>query len=159
MEGLAITVRAATKSDITRMSEILHDAVGFTCCNDYSADQVKAWQDKAGGNRWQELWCSELTFYVAEVSSEAVVGFSSINPAGYIHSMFVDYRYLRKGVATALLKVVQAHALAEGVAVLTSDVSITAKPFFESMGFGVVGEQEVTVGCIALRNFSMSKHL
>ena len=38
-----------------------------------------------------------------------------------------------------------------------ADVSITARPFFESHGFCVAAQQEVKLGDVALRNFKMRK--
>ena len=46
-----------------------------------------------------------------------------------------------------------------GADCLFSNVSLTARPFFEKWGFGVESPQIVQVRGIALRNFRMCKQL
>ncbi|HBV14092.1 GNAT family N-acetyltransferase [Chryseobacterium carnipullorum] len=43
--------------------------------------------------------------------------------------------------------------------ILTADVSKTAKPFFEKMGFKMIREQTVDVKGIGLTNYKMEKEL
>ena len=47
----------------------------------------------------------------------------------------------------------------KGISRLYSEVSITARPFYERMGFKVVKEQQVEMRGQVLTNFVMEKHL
>lgn len=73
--------------------------------------------------------------------------------------MFVDYRQQRRGVATLLLHEAEFLAKCKGAGKLTSEVSITARPFFEKHGFDVVRENVVNIGGIVMTNYSMEKLL
>lgn len=86
-------------------------------------------------------------------------GFSDVDPNGYIDMMFVAPRFLRLGVAKQLLAHVEAHARAKGLTDLTSNVSITARSFFERYGFIVQAEQHPVMVGVQLTNYAMKKNL
>lgn len=54
-----------------------------------------------------------------------------MNKDGYLHSMFVHKDFQRKGIATLLLSEVEQIAEQYGVTQITSEVSLTARTFFE----------------------------
>ena len=51
------------------------------------------------------------------------------------------------------------YAIGKGFEKLTSEVSITAKPFFEKQGFRVDAEQKRKANKLFLTNYKMSKEL
>lgn len=57
-----------------------------------------------------------------------------MNKKGYLHSMFVHKDMQGKGVATQLLEEVEKMAVAYGVTEITSEVSLTARPFLNERG-------------------------
>ena len=73
--------------------------------------------------------------------------------------LFVDPACQRRGVASALLDTVENAARVQRLAVLDTDASITARPFFEKHGFQVVRSQEVALRGQRLTNFRMEKRL
>jgi len=58
-----------------------------------------------------------------------------------------------------LFQTIEAKAIELQIKELTSAVSITARPFFESRGFNVVTPQEVFIGDVGFRNYKMLKVL
>ncbi len=98
-------------------------------------------------------------FIVAVDQQSQVVGFSSITPQGYLHSMFIHKDFQGKGIATMLLKEIERYAIAEGIKQITSEVSITARPFFEKNGYAVKMEQKRRANQCCLTNFWMAKDL
>jgi len=56
-----------------------------------------------------------------------------------------------------LLHTVENYAIQNNIRTLTADVSITAKPFFESKGFVVEAEQLAQANQLKLKNFKMKK--
>jgi putative acetyltransferase len=73
--------------------------------------------------------------------------------------MFVHPQYQGVGVASLLLRTVEATAQNQGLRCLTTEASLTARPFFERRGFDVVASQEVQKRGQTLRNFLMERRL
>lgn len=86
------------------------------------------------------------------VIDEQPVGFITLIDR-YIDLLFVDPKYTRRGVASALLK-----PSIKSESELTVNASITAKTFFERYGFQVVKQQNVECRGEWLTNFYMRYH-
>lgn len=69
--------------------------------------------------------------------------------------MFVAPKFGRRGVAGALLAPLRGIAVAAGLAELSTDASITARPFFEQHGFAVVTEQHPVTRGVEMTNYRM----
>nr|WP_232630084.1 GNAT family N-acetyltransferase [Methylobacterium sp. Leaf118] len=63
----------------------------------------------------------------------------------------------RRGVARALVAAAEAHAVALGLDGLTTEASLTARPFFEAVGFRVLAEETVERGGQRFRRYRMRK--
>ena len=79
------------------------------------------------------------------VESGAVRGFVCLagdaeGDTAEIDAMFVDPAFQRQGVGRMLWRKVLERARSRGVAVLYLDADPSAVPFYEAMGFAVVGE-------------------
>ena len=102
----------------------------------------------------------ETHYFIVAVNRQfQIVGFSSITPQGYLHSMFVHKDFQSKGIATMLLEEIERYAIAEGIMRITSEVSLTARPFFEKKGYKVEVEQKRKANQLSLINFWMAKQL
>ena len=111
-----ITIRIALNTDIEEIQSLYRNTVLVINRRDYSQAEVEDWAscgDDPSVNRQSEI-----------------VGFSSITPQGYLHSMFIHKDFQGKGVATLLLNEIERYAVAAGITRITSEVSITARPFF-----------------------------
>ena len=64
-----------------------------------------------------------------------------------------------QGVASMLLGRLEASAEARGLVRLSTEASITARPFFERRGFRVLAAQDVIRRGQALANFQMERRL
>ena len=80
-----------------------------------------------------------------------------MNTEGYLHSLFVHKDWQGKGVASFLLAEVERKALEYGVKEVYSEVSITARPFFEKRGYVVEKVQKQQANRLWLTNFAMKK--
>lgn len=96
-------------------------------------------------------------FIVAVNQQSEIVGFSSITPQGYLHSMFVHKDFQGEGIATILLNEIEQYAITNGIMRITSEVSLTARPFFEKKGYIVEEEQKRKANQLSLTNFWMAK--
>lgn len=152
-------LRILKESDTTEMKELFCSTVLNINIKDYTKEEVEDWASCGeNADRWKEL-ISENRFVGAFDRDNRLVGFSSMNKDGYLHSMFVHKDCQGRGVATSLLSEVEKIAADFGVTEITSEVSITAKPFFEKRGYNVIKEQRHKAKKLELTNFVMKKVL
>ena len=87
------------------------------------------------------------------------MGYSDLQPNGYVDHFFCHHRYQRQGIGAALMAHIHTLAEQQNVTQLSADVSITARKFFEIKGFKVVKQQAVPIRGQILTNFKMIKAL
>lgn len=152
-------IRRYEPQDAAATEDVFYRSVHEVAARNYTREQLGAW---APLNRPIEAWGfkrgSRPTWVAVE--DAAVVGFTDLivsGRTGHVDMLFVHPDYQRRGVAAALLGVVLAHA--SGLDALTTEASITARPFFEARGFTVVEPQLVSVNGQLLRNFRMRREL
>ena len=109
--------------------------------------------------KWEEQLVGDFYFVVAENEKKKIVGFASIQNNGYLYLLFVHKNFQSQGVASLLYKNVEEYATANKITKIFSEVSITARGFFEKQGFKVDEEQRRIANKLSLRNFMMSKIL
>lgn len=155
----AVTVRAYRSEDAAATLAVFVDAITQTAAADYSPEQVAAWARP--GERSVPAWDERMRARNSVVAcvGEEVAGFSDVSEAGYVDMMFVAPGHARRGVASALLTHLEAHARGHGIPRLHADVSITARPFFERHGFAVLAEQHPITQGVEMTNFRMEKVL
>lgn len=152
-------LRILKESDTTEMKELFCSTVLNINIKDYTKEEVEDWASCGeNADRWKEL-ISENRYIGAFDRDNRLVGFSSMNKDGYLHSMFVHKDCQGRGVATSLLSEVEKIAADFGVTEITSEVSITARPFFEKRGYNVIKEQRHKAKKLELTNFVMKKVL
>lgn len=153
------TVKKVFPQDIPLLCRIFKDSVLNIASKDYSREQTDAWAGTGTVKRWKELFASGLCFAVAFDNDGIMCGFTSVNTAGYLHSMFVGSGYRGKGVASELLKWAENYAKEHRAYEMSCDVSITAKTFFSKNGYRTEKEQSVRVKDIFMTNYAMKKKL
>lgn len=89
----------------------------------------------------------------------ALAGFANLGEDGYFDCLYVSSQMQGRGVATALAEPLERRAAQQGASRMVSDVSITARPFFEHRGYRVVQEQTVVRHGVAMTNYHMEKVL
>lgn len=152
-------IRKAIPSDIHVLKELFQTTILTINRKDYSLDETKDWAS-CGDNteKWIEL-LTEQYCIVMENENNTIVGFASINTLGYIHMLFVHKDFQNRGIATSLYQYLENYIRMKGVERITSEVSITAKPFFEKQGFRIDKAQKRQANRLLLRNYKMSKKL
>lgn len=160
MQLKPVRLRKAEAGDLPELHSVFEQSVRNSCKKDYTPEQIEAWVQRASPERWQELFTSGLQFIVAEeTKSFRITGFTSFNSQGYLHSMFILPQFCGRGIATLLLDFAEEFARNNHIPNLFSEVSITARPFFEKRGFIVEQEQLVKVNNVEMDNFRMRKSL
>lgn len=151
-------IREFQPSDQPAIQQLFYDTVRRVNCRDYGAEQVEVWSASARNDAfWQTRLRTRLTF-VAE-DNQQIVGFAMLARNGYIDCFYCHAEHQGKGIGTQLLKQIETTAQVLGIKQLFSEVSITAKPFFQHWGYVVVREQQVERQGVSFCNFVMEKYL
>ena len=152
-------LRKLEEKDVYEMQELFRSTVLNVNLGDYTEEETADWASCGDSiERFKEL-VSQNYFVGAFNEDGCMIGFSSMNEKGYLHSMFVHKDWQGRGVATCLLSEVENIADRFGVAEITSEVSLTARPFFERKGYEVIKIQKRKANKLELTNFVMHKIL
>lgn len=153
-----ITLRQAAATDLPEMRKLYADTINTVCANDYDEAQRKVWASTADKEeRWESLIAEQLVLLA--IAGDVIAGFSSLRDGNYLDFMYVHKDYQRMGIAETLLNTLEAEAAKLGALEITSDISITARPFFEKKGYKVLKEQKNQRGDLILINYKMQKEL
>ena len=154
------TIRIAQPADVLELKDLFQDTVLNINRRDYSKAEVEDWASCGNDISHIKEMIRTYFFIVATNQQLQVVGFASITQqGGYLHSMFVHKDFQGKGIATILLNKIERYATATGIIRITSEVSLTARPFFEQRGYIVTEEQKRRANQLSLTNFWMAKNL
>ncbi|AXB31703.1 GNAT family N-acetyltransferase [Vibrio campbellii] len=153
-----ITIRDFQEEDAPTLWALFFTTVRNVNRRDYTEQQVKAWaQEGLDSQLWLKKMISIQPF-VAELDG-VIVGYSDVQPSGLVDHFFCHHEYQGQGVGRTLMTHVIKQAEAKGLDRIYSEVSITARPFYEHMGFTVVNEQQIEVRGATLTNYVMERHL
>ena len=151
-------VREIHKDEAPLLATVLVRTVRATNAVDYDPEQIETWTTIARVEaEWQKRLASLHTF-VCTVDGE-IAGFASLDREGYLDLLYVALEFQRRGIATRLVAAIESRARALGVAMIVTDASITARPFFERRGFSVVRPQTVRLHGVEFTNFRMIRLL
>ncbi|PID60785.1 MAG: GNAT family N-acetyltransferase [Ignavibacteriae bacterium] len=152
----SIKIRQAVENDVKKITQLFYNTIQNINIRDYSQEEVDDWSSwKADIDKWLEK-IHEQYFVVAEINNK-IVGFCSLAQDGYLDFLFVDKDTQGQGVASALLSEIEKKAIDQNNDLIYSDVSLTAKGFFESKGFIVEKQQLKKSKKKELINFRMVK--
>ncbi|MEZ9658714.1 MULTISPECIES: GNAT family N-acetyltransferase [unclassified Vibrio] len=151
-----IRIRNYQANDDKALWEIFFHTVRNVNVRDYSQQQVEAWAPSSFDFALWQKRMNGLQPFVAELDG-CVVGYTDLQPSGLIDHFFCHHEYQGKGVGKALMEHVFTVGRVRGISRYFSEVSITARPFYEHLGFKVVNEQEVEMRGVKLTNYVMEK--
>jgi len=151
------TIRTAGRFDAVELKDLFQSTVLTVNRRNYSQEEVEDWALCGNDISHIEDMINAHYFIVAVNQKSQIVGFASITPQGYLHNMFVHKDFQGMGVATALLNEIERYADIMGIKRITSEVSLTARSFFEKRGFVVEKEQRCKANKLFLTNFVMVK--
>ncbi len=151
-----ISIRDFTPADAKALWEVYFHTVRNVNCRDYSPQQVQAWAPSDFDfTLWQKRM-EGLKPFVAVVDG-VIAGYSDLQEEGLIDHFFCHYQFQGKGVGRALMTHIFALGEQRGIKRYHSHVSLTARPFYERMGFEMVKQQTLDVRGQRLTNFLMQK--
>ena len=144
--------------DLQTLQSLFTQTIQTVCRKDYSPEQINAWTASVDNTkRWVDLINDQ--YVLLALDQNTVAGFASLKDNHYLDFFYVHKDYQGQGVAKQLYAAIEKAALTHNAATITSDISITAKPFFESRGFVTIQQQENHVRGEVLTNYKMMKKL
>lgn len=151
-------IRAYLPSDLNNILNLFRETIRTINARDYTPAQIKAWaSDNIDYDRWNSRLSSSCTF-VVEGNNE-LLGFANLEQDGHVDCVYVHKDHQGKGIASRLLESLEQVAKSSGTSKLSTEASITARPFFEKRGFTLLEEQTVQYNGQEFLNFRMGKVL
>ena len=152
-----LTIRKFINDDAPEVQELYYSTIHAINIRDYTQEQIDRWAPAHGDpKKWIEK-AQESVAYVALID-DRIVGFANITHEGYVDSFYIHHAYQRQGIGNRLMARIE-KVVIKTVSKLTSDVSITAKPFFERHGYRVVKEELTDFCGTPFIRYSMEKKL
>lgn len=154
-----ISIRDYQLDDAQALASIYFHTIHRINSKHYTQEQVDVWAPESSleGEGWQKKFLR--TNPLVAVVGDAVVGFAEFEPNGHIDCFFCHHDWIGKGVGSALMREIFQRAKNYPINYLYSEVSITAREFFEKHGFVVIAEQKMVRKGIELLNYKMEKKL
>lgn len=154
----ALLVRPARFRDAAAVRGIHLAAIRQVCARDYTPDQIAAWADPSPLARYRAA-IVDHPFIVAELDA-TITGFAELQvTSSEVRAVYVDPRYLRRGVGSALLAELERIARDAGVSELRLDSSLTAAAFYRSAGYEVLERTHHVSSGVVLECVKMQRRL
>ncbi|WP_343588741.1 GNAT family N-acetyltransferase [Flavobacterium sp.] len=150
--------RKALLSDLEEMQKLFAETIQSVCKSDYNSEQIKVW---VSGAKNKERWLDVINTQFIELAiiDNKIVGFGTLKNENYIDLLFIHKDFQRQGIADKIINKLEFEAKKNHSKFITSDVSITAKPFFEKKGYIVKAEQKNILKGVEIINYKMEKVL
>ena len=153
-----IVLHRGELKEMKLLQDLFVDTVTNVCSADYDPHQIAAWTSSVENT---DRWLNIMTIQVVVVAkiSDQIVGFSTLGNENYIDLLYVHKDFQGYGIARKLYQYLEDVAIQNDQTEIFADVSKTALPFFQRMGFGLVREQSVLRYGVELKNYRMRKLL
>ncbi|ABD54772.1 GNAT family N-acetyltransferase [Jannaschia sp. CCS1] len=154
-----VIIRPYRPADAIPLATLYHRAVNEGAALKYDAEQRAAWSPQPPTSEGWRARVEEAETLVAERDG-AILGFMTLDvAAGFVDFAYVAPDVMGQGVASALYAVIEGRARVKGHAVLETEASLLAEPFFLRQGWRVVQRQEVERCGVKIPNARMEKRL
>ncbi|MBM3201202.1 MAG: GNAT family N-acetyltransferase [Chlamydiae bacterium] len=154
-----ISIRAYHSSDVEALMKIFYNTVHKINCKDYTKKQLDVWAPLSclKSVTWAEKFAK--TNPIIATIDHQIVGFAEFLADGYIDCFYCHHEWIRKNVGSTLMQEILQRAKNAPIERVFSEVSITAKPFFEKWGFHVTSLQKIQKNGVELINFKMEREV
>ncbi|MFC0337142.1 Acetyltransferase, GNAT family [Kushneria avicenniae] len=157
MPDRLFVIRDYHAGDADTTLALFQRAVREVASRDYTPADIEAWAGHIDPGVWANSLERQFTWLA--MLDDTPAGFASLNDHGHLDMLFVSPDHQRCGVASALLMTAEQAVRQRGMHQLTTEASLTARPFFEAQGFEVMKAQAIERRGQVLRNFWMEKRL
>lgn len=138
--------------------DVVFQATRVSNARNYHPELIDRWAPR---DKDMDQWAERLAEKnpLVAIIGEQIVGMAEIDASGHIDYFYVHPEFQGAGVGTALLAAIESEAKRSGADQLSADVSVTAKPFFESRGFVVTEARSNIILGHPAPQFAMAKGL
>lgn len=154
--GDAVHIRRVRGTDAAAVAQLYYDTVRRVNARDYSPRQIAAWAPRVYDEAYWRRRFRACKIFIAE-RAETVVGFAELEDSGHIDCFYVHHEHQGEGVGTRLMQAIFASVRRRRTRRLFAEVSITARPFFERMGFRVRRRMNKVYRNRSFRQYYMEK--
>ncbi len=154
-------LRKYKSDDCLKLLKLFYDTVRTVNKKDYNDKQLSVWAPDNYIEEKYDIWQKSLSenFTIIAEKNGDIVGFGDIEKNGYLNRLFVHKDYQHRGIASSIVKELEKYAEKICICTIITEASITAKPFFERMGYTLIKEQQVEKKEILLTNYVMEKKI
>lgn len=137
--------RRAHPSDVDAIAQAHRDSIRSIGPAFYPPHDVDAWEDGLRGELYLNAMDGGEVFFIATGKADAtdvVLGFASdycIEGPTHGTSVYVRGFATRRGIGTALLRLAEAHAVANGASSIQIEASLAGVEFYRVNGYTEVG--------------------
>lgn len=149
-----ITLSPYDKTLLPLMYQLFYDTVHTINALDYTQEQLQLWATGTLDFKQWHLRFSSCDTLVATYDG-ILVGFGSMEDTGYLDMLYVHKDYQKRGIAREIVTALEEHM---PLPQYTVHASLTARGFFEKMGYVVQSENQVIRQGVALVNLKMMKN-
>ena len=150
-------IRPWQDGDAGALAAVFERAVRAIGARDYSQAQIEAWiGDEPRAETFRRKMTDGRRCWVALDSRGEVTAFVDLEADGHIDFLFADPVVAGRGVAAALLDVLERAARDEGLARLYVEASEAARRFFLKRGYTVERRRDFEIRGVAIHNYAMS---
>ncbi|AYW45038.1 GNAT family N-acetyltransferase [Tetragenococcus koreensis] len=145
-------IRKYTFTDKKAVIEMIKQTIQTINKNDYDENQLKAWS-----NIDESSWTDSVKEHQAIVmvsDRNKIVGFADMDNDGYLDRLFVHKDFQRMRIGDKLVNDLEEKNTGKK---FSTFASITAKPFFEALGYKLVRKNVAPVRGQQLENYYMEK--
>jgi putative acetyltransferase len=147
-------VRKLQEGEEKELLELFYNTIHNVNIRDYNKNQIAAWAPDDLDINIAPQKFRDIDPFVA-VKEGKIIGYADIQPDGYIDHFYCHHEFQGQGVGSILFAALEKEARESNILEIYSNVSITARPFFEAMGFSVEKEQVIQIKDQKLKNCRM----
>lgn len=151
-------IRTMKLSEFNIVAKLVYNSVHTLCVNEYTPEQLDAWVPK---NLYMPAFRHSLfrCYAIVAVHDKEIIGFMSTERDGYVNRLYTHPDWVKKGVATALLRKTEEWARAHKIKRLLLESSKSAEGFYTKNGFKKIGEIKSLKNDIEFISAKMRKEL
>ena len=153
-------VEPLATEDLAAAAKLFCETVHAVNARDYTPDQLRAWAPGDATHRARLAETLAAEYAVGVKAGGKLVGFGSLDgEARELDLLYVHRDHQGEGIGRAIVRALEREARARGWRTLRTFASLTARPFFERMGYKTVRPNTVVRTSVELVNYLMEKPL
>jgi putative acetyltransferase len=159
-KGLSMSklkIREYSSEDFEECREVIEKSTS-SIENEYSSEDLEHLEEVIPDMVTGFAEKDDFKFYVAKKENE-LVGVAGFHPKGEIAGIFIHPDHQREGIGRKLMQKIDKKAEKEGVEEIEVSASLTAKEFYEKLGFEMIEETESEMEGKNIPIYKMKKKL